>query len=106
MSEFQVTKTIKAVRKQRLCEHCESAIAVGSPAVAYKGVWDGEFGVSYMHPDCHALGEAYAKETGYWGDEWTWLHTYAAEEPKEVEAWRSEYPEAVARLLMRAQRRD
>lgn len=53
MSDFLCITTLKAVRKPRGCYWCETSIPQGAAAVKVTGVWDGDFGVLYLHPECN-----------------------------------------------------
>ena len=100
MSDFSCETSIKKTRKKHICEHCEKPIAVGSSAERISGVWDGDFGTVYMHSDCAAAGKAYATMTGYWGDEWSWLHQL---DDQEDHKWLAkEFPTVAERMGRRA----
>jgi len=71
---FHSTRDIKAVRKEHVCEHCLTKIAIGEPAINAAGVYDGDFYSYYVHPECEAWGTDYAKRGDLWGDEYVWLH--------------------------------
>lgn len=45
---------IKACRKQHWCHWCGERIEIGRPAVKIAGVWNGDFGSAYWHPECDA----------------------------------------------------
>jgi hypothetical protein len=49
---FNVTRKINAVRKPRRCWWCGTRIEVGQPARRIVGVWEGDFGSCYWHPEC------------------------------------------------------
>lgn len=53
MTFFSETQ-VKAVRKAHRCDGCGTAIEVGSPAVRWAGVTDGDFGAAVYHTDCRA----------------------------------------------------
>lgn len=96
MSDFSATRAIKKTRKPHRCEHCWKIIDPGSPAVKYSGVWQGDFSSVYMHDDCEKAGEAYAKMTDLWGEEWTWLHQL--EEISDFQWLAEEYPAVAKRV--------
>ena len=52
MTDFTNATSINAVRKPRRCYWCEDRIEQGTPAVRVVGVWEGNFSVIYLHPDC------------------------------------------------------
>jgi hypothetical protein len=64
---------------------CGRLIKVGVTAIKAAGRYYGDFYTNHQHPECHAAGLAYAKETDLWGDEFTWFqHT---EMHRELEVW-------------------
>lgn len=96
MSEFSCERAIKKTRKTHVCEHCKQKIEIGGPAQMLSGVWDGDFSSVYMHEDCCHVGRLYAEMTGYWGDEWMWLHQL--EEAADHDWLRVNHPDVYARL--------
>ncbi len=52
---FNDTREIKACRKARRCYWCDEKIEVGQPAVRVTGVWDGDFGQCFWHPECNTV---------------------------------------------------
>ena len=52
MSEFTSATPIKAVRKAHRCYWCPEPIPEATGAVRVVGVWDGNFSVFYVHPEC------------------------------------------------------
>lgn len=80
MTDFQTTKPVKAIRKPAFCEHCNTMIDVGSPAIKTSGSYEGDFYSVYCHPECEAAGTAYATMTGYWGEEFQRLHELDSED--------------------------
>lgn len=84
MSDFHVDRTVKT-RKPHRCEQCGTVIEPGSVATRGTGTYCGDFYSHYVHGECRKAGDAYAKLTGYWGDEYTWFqHT---DELPEIAGW-------------------
>ena len=52
---FTSLREIKACRKPHQCHWCGEQVAKGQPAVYVAGLWDGDFGSSYWHPECNAV---------------------------------------------------
>jgi hypothetical protein len=71
---FQSERNIKACRKVHRCEQCDTRIQIGEPAVRISGTWDGNFYSYHVHLECHEAGLAFAKETGLWGEDFTWFN--------------------------------
>lgn len=64
MSDFYSTTTIRATRKRHVCEHCLTAIAIGSPATRQAGMWDGDFFSDHVHPECQEASIAHRTMCG------------------------------------------
>lgn len=73
MSEFNSTRTVKAVRKVHECEQCGRNINVGDPATYSVGRWEGDIYSFYSHPECAAAAHAYATEFVLWGEDYPWF---------------------------------
>lgn len=94
---FYSERTIKATRKRHLCDGCNQPIEVGSSAVRWAGMTDGDFGAAVYHPDCReAEVEMNRTILGYsYGDEWWPLHDIEREDrPWLVKA----FPAVAARM--------
>jgi hypothetical protein len=104
--DFQNRMEIRSVRKPHECEHCGRKIEVGNPAIKTTGQWDGYFYALYEHPECEAAGLAYAKETGYWGDEFTWFQHVDLDE-YDLKPWLLENaPIVAARMKIELEKED
>jgi hypothetical protein len=92
---FYSERTIKALRKPRLCGGCLHPMPVGSSALYCSGKHDGEFWTAHYHADCRAAEEYFnfVVRGGY--DEWDALHVL---EPKEVASIRDLFPTVALRL--------
>jgi len=98
MGDFSVRIEVASSRKPHQCEHCGTAINVGEPSIHCTGMWDGYFYSTYMHTDCEKAGQDYAKETGYWDEEFIWFQHVDREE-FELDEWLLEnHPTVAARL--------
>lgn len=60
---------VKAVRKQHQCCACCKMVEIGSPAVRWAGITEGDFHSVVYHPDCRVAEIAYNKHVG---DSWEW----------------------------------
>lgn len=71
---FATETNVKAVRKRHRCDGCGKRIEIGSPAVRWAGMTDGDFGAAIYHPDCR-LAEIKLNDLleTQWGDEWAAL---------------------------------
>lgn len=98
MSDFHNRISIRGVRKPHECEQCGRQIEVGEQAIKCTGRWDGYFYATYQHPECSEAGLAYAKETGYWGDEYTWFQHVDLDE-YDLKAWLLENAPVVAERM-------
>jgi hypothetical protein len=47
------TRVVKAARKAHVCDWCGEAIEIGSSYATWTGVFDGQWGVTKVHPECH-----------------------------------------------------
>ena len=96
MSDFHNSKTVKTKKIHR-CEQCGTAIDAGETCTSATGSYCGDFYSYYIHPECEAAGQAYAKLTGYWGEEYTWFQ-HAETEISDWE-WMAENHPIVAKRL-------
>jgi len=99
MGDFSSKTSVKAVRKPHECDQCGTSINVGEPAIYCRGLWDGYFYSTYQHPECEEAGMKYARETGYWGEEFTWFQHVDLDE-YDLKAWLLENAPAVAERLL------
>jgi hypothetical protein len=97
--DFHSGRTIKAIRKPHECEHCGRQIEVGSPAEYGSGKYDGYFYTHYQHIECREAGIAYAKETGLWGEEFTWFQHADSDMRADFGPWLLEHHPIVAERL-------
>ena len=70
---FSNERTIKAVRKARKCCACNRQIEVGSPAVDWSGMNEGEFDAVSYHVECRAAEVALNRLAETQWDEWMGL---------------------------------
>lgn len=52
---FTSMTQVTACAKPHRCHWCGERIEKGQPATKVAGVWDGDFGQSYYHPECDAV---------------------------------------------------
>lgn len=88
-------KAVESIRKARRCSGCTHMIEVGSPAISWAGMTDGEFNTATYHPECREAEIALNKlQDTYSADEWSSL----ADIDWEDHRWLlEEYPEIAAR---------
>ncbi len=75
--------TVKAVRKDHRCDVCNHVITIGSPAVRWTGLTDGDFGACIFHPDCRDAEIELNRLAGGNADEWYRLD----DEPRRELTW-------------------
>jgi rRNA maturation protein Nop10 len=97
MTDFHRDSTVKATRKLHHCEHCGTAIEIGSPAHYSVGSYYGDFYRSYQHVECRAAGMAYAEMTDCWGEDFMWFQHNLDE--REDKLWLLEEHPIVAERL-------
>lgn len=97
MTDFSVSKIIKATRKPHNCEQCGKAIDVGSTAHYAAGSYYRDFYRYHVHPECEAAGIAYAKMTGCWGEDFMWFQHQLEE--RDDKLWLLENHPVVAERL-------
>lgn len=51
-ASFTEVTHVKATRKARRCDWCNTMIPVGSAATKVSGVWEGDFFAVYVHTAC------------------------------------------------------
>lgn len=51
--DYCSSQTVKASRKQTICDWCGEAIEVGQPKIHTSGTTDGDFFCANEHPECH-----------------------------------------------------
>jgi hypothetical protein len=73
IDDFHSGRTIKATRKQHVCEQCGRKIETGSPAHYAAGRFDGYFYTQHVHIECQAAATAYAELNGLWGEDFPWF---------------------------------
>ena len=100
MSFFK-SRTIKATRKEHLCESCQSTIPAGSPA--YYGSMlteDGDLFAWHAHSECRAAEVAWNCEADQFGEDFCWLwQIHEDDETKRWLVWLAQHhPIACARL--------
>lgn len=96
---FSNEQRIKATRKRAWCVGCGQPIEVGSAAVRWTGITDGDFQSVAYHPECRdaecALNEMHS------ADEWIGLCEVTGE--RDDELWLlEEFPAVAARLKIEA----
>lgn len=95
---FISERNVKAVRKARYCGGCGKMVAVGSAAIVWAGVVDGDFHTNTYHPECRAAELALNDLQGWRGpsDDWTMLHEVETDDY----VWLAqEHPAAFRRLF-------
>lgn len=98
MSDFHTNRSIKAVRRDHVCEQCNGKIEIGQPAEYGSGKYDGYLYTTYVHVECHAAAVHYAKENGLWGEDWPWFQHMGNGE-HDHHAWLLEHHPVVAARL-------
>lgn len=79
-NDFTAGTTVKAVSKIHTCEHCWTEIPIGESAAKCSGKIEGTFYSDYFHVDCFEAGSVFASKFGQWGEDWPFLHDFAAED--------------------------
>lgn len=102
MTDFSVSKIIKATRKPHTCEQCGTEIEVASTCHYFTGSYFRDFYSHHVHLECEAAGIAYAKMSGCWGEDFMWFqHSLEEQEDK---SWLLEHhPIVAARLGLNAE---
>lgn len=98
MSDFSSTRSVKATRKDNICEQCGRKIEAGSAAMYAFGNWDGYTYSHYTHMECHDASVAYAKEFDLWGEEWPWFRDMENSDFEHHGWLRENYPVVADRL--------
>lgn len=52
---FWRSKSVKASRRARRCDHCHRPIAIGDPYLYLCGLSEGEFYAAHVHAECHSF---------------------------------------------------
>ena len=96
-TDFHVTRAVGAIRVRKKCEHCQTWIEKGQPAVRTAGKFEGSMYHHHLHVECDAAAHDYyhGPFEGA-GDEMPWLW-----ELDEVHDWAwliKEHPIAASRL--------
>lgn len=73
MSDFHTQRSIKATRRDHVCDQCNKPIPKGSPADYGSGKYDGYIYSCYCHVECHAAASEYAEQNGLYGEDWPWF---------------------------------
>lgn len=69
---FVNEQAIKATRKRHTCDTCRKIIEIGSPAMSWAGIHDGEFQSGIRHLECRAAEIEFNDLLDYRaGDDWT-----------------------------------
>ena len=97
MTQFS-ERQIKATRKPAKCSACETPVAIGSAAIRWTGLNDGEFCSVIYHPDCRAAEIELNRNAGLSGCDWLQLRYAVEEEPDDLVWLRAEHPTVASRL--------
>ena len=69
MSDFFKETAVKNPRKAKRCYWCNEECEVGQRRIFSRGLSEGDFFVSYFHPECAIAREAYMSDSPY-GEPW------------------------------------
>lgn len=105
MSEFNSTRSINAVRRERPCEQCGRKIHAGDPATYSSGKWEGEIYSHYSHVECHAAAHAYATKFDLWGEDYPWFQ-HMEMEWEDKEWLLDNHPKVADRLNLEREEED